>query len=113
METSYEEMSLANLGAGAATELFDEELQAALYNIGDPNTPAKAVREVTLKVKIRPNEDRSAASVEIQADSKLAPARPVETHVFMGMDGDRVRAYENNPRQPELPNVTPIEEGRK
>lgn len=110
METSYEEMSLRNLGAGAATELFDEELRGVLENIGDPNTPADALREVVLK--IRPNSDRSAAAVEIHATSKLAPVKPVETHVFMGMDGDRVRAYENNPRQPNLPNVTPIEEGR-
>lgn len=94
--------SLRSLGGGAAVELFDVELRKALENIGDPNTKADAPRVVMLKVKITPNEERSAATVAISAGSKLAEYKPFGTVFFLGTDGDEVQAYENNPKQKDL-----------
>jgi hypothetical protein len=51
-------VSLQNLGGGAAIELFDLELQKVLENISDENTRPAVVREITLKVKIKPGDDR-------------------------------------------------------
>lgn len=116
-EVTNEEVSLKTLGSGAAIERFDVELQKVLENIADPNTDPKKVREVTLKMKIFPNEERSYAVMEIHTDRKLAPMKPYETGAFMGSDGRRTRAYENDPKQQKLPgtdsgNVRNFEEGQ-
>ena len=105
MKVKYEEVSLRSLANGAAVELFDAELQRVLQNIGDPNTAPKESRVITLKVKIIPNEERSAASVSVAVGSKLAPFKPYGTLFIIGAEGDRVQAYENNPVQPELPDT--------
>jgi len=75
-------------------------LDKVLQNIGDPNTDAEATRTITLKIKIKPDENRELAGVQIDAESKLAPHRPVGTSVFVGKKDGRVVAVENNPRQP-------------
>jgi len=93
---------LINLKDGAAVELFDFELQKVLDNIMDPNTKAEAVREVTLKIKIKPDKDRSFGPVEIQPSSKLAPQAPVMTQIFFGQDRDGAVAHEYNPKQGDL-----------
>jgi len=89
-----ERLSLANLGKGAAVERFDDELQKVLENILDPNTRPDLVRSVTLTVKIKPNEDRDFANVEIQATSKLAPYDHVPTHIYIGTEKGRAVAVE-------------------
>jgi len=92
-------LSLANLGAGAAIERFDDELQAVLNNIADPNAAEKAAREVVLKVKIKP-EDRNYAKIEIVCASKLAPAESYATNIYIGADvRGRAEAFEHNPEQ--------------
>ncbi|MHC1744867.1 MAG: hypothetical protein AB9873_17820 [Syntrophobacteraceae bacterium] len=98
-------VSLENLGGGksdrmsAAVELFNVEFQRVLDNCLDPNTKATEKREVTLKVKIKPDEDRESCLVEIHATSKLAAIRPYPTNIFLGKDGDRAVAVEHDPKQ--------------
>lgn len=87
-------VSLANLGEGAVIEAFDTELQRVLQNIVDPNTDAKQAREITLKVKIKPDSERSIGMVSIVATSKLAPAKPVESTILIGSAGKLVTATE-------------------
>lgn len=78
-------VSLENLGSGAAVELFDDAMQKVLANINDPNTKAQAVREITLKVKIKPvGDQRDVATVEMQAIPKLAPVQPASTSISIG-----------------------------
>jgi hypothetical protein len=97
-----EKVSLATLGGGAAVERFDHELQKALNNIADFNTPPEAVREVTLKVRIKPNQDRDFTSVQIIATSKLAAIRPEATSFYIGSDAGEAIATEYNPKQERL-----------
>lgn len=98
-----EMVSLANLGGGAAIERFDHELSRILENISDPNTDPKAVREITLKVKIKPTQDRSAGPVEISCTSKLAPVATFPAMLYIQKDrSGRVRAFEHNPGQTSL-----------
>jgi len=79
-------LSLSNLREGAAIEQFDHCLQQVLDNIQDPNTDAEGVREITLKVKFKPDKDRALGEVTVQASSKLAPTKAVLTRVFLGID---------------------------
>ena len=72
--THGESLTLENIGLGAGVEKFTVALNQVLLNCLDPNTSEKAVREITLKVKIRPlNEMRTEAAVTIDCVPKLAP----------------------------------------
>ena len=93
------QVSLQTLGSGAAAELFDDELGKVLANVVDVNTDHKTAREVTLKVTIRPNEDRTFGAVTIAASSKLAPVKSVGTAFFIGKRAGRAVAMERDPRQ--------------
>jgi hypothetical protein len=97
-----EKVSLATLGGGSAVERFDHELQKVLNNIADFNTPPEAVREVTLKVRIKPNQDRDFTSVQIITTSKLVPIRPEATSFYIGSDDGEAIATEYNPKQERL-----------
>ncbi|HKX31346.1 MAG TPA: hypothetical protein VJ302_26915 [Blastocatellia bacterium] len=99
---SIQTVSLANLGDGSAVERFNYELQRVLNNISDPNTEAKTPREVTLKVKIKPNIDRDFSAVTIEVRSKLAAIRPVETSFHLSNVGAETVATEYNPKQEEF-----------
>lgn len=51
-------LGLENLKDGAAVEMLNDELQRVLANIQDVNTDSKQVRELNLKIKIKPSEGR-------------------------------------------------------
>jgi len=111
MQGSYQEASLANLNSGAVEELFDAELKKLLANIADPNTKAELVREITIKIKVRPNETRESAITQIAVTGKYAPIKPHEGFVLFGNDGAKITAYTADVKQPELiepDNVTPF-----
>jgi hypothetical protein len=87
MITSNIQLSLANIRGGAVVEAFDAELEGVLENMQDPNTNPTAVREITLKLKIKPDEDRAMGDMEFTVwPSKLAPRRVVTSKMIMGIN---------------------------
>jgi hypothetical protein len=94
-----EHVNLNNLSNGAAVEMFNRELEKVLENICDPNTSPTTAREITLKVTLKPNEDREVGIVAIASNAKLAPVKSVATMVYIGKKSGRFVATENNPRQ--------------
>lgn len=92
--SEFEKVSLRNLCAGAASELFDRELNAALDNMADRNAKVKAKREIILKVTLVPTEDRSRAAVEVTCVSKLAGANPIESSFDLVQEGRKQSAYQ-------------------
>jgi len=102
MEVTHgESLTLENIGLGAGVEKFEQALKQVLENCLDPNTPEKAIREITLKVKIKPlNEARTEAAVTIDCIPKLAPAKTFPTRIFLGKDiRGNVEAHEVNANQ--------------
>ncbi len=94
------EISLQSLCEGAAGELFDLELQKLNDNIADPNTDPKIIREVVLKVRFRPDENRERAAMEVGVTLKLAPRKGHGALAWFGKDNaGRQIAVENNPNQ--------------
>jgi len=81
-------VSLASLSEGAAIERFDLALQEVLTNIMDPNTDWKKTRTVTLKMTIKPNENRDISGYIVDVDKKLAPIKPFGNTLFTGQDKD-------------------------
>lgn len=68
------ELNVATLSQGGAVERFQDELSRVIANITDPNTPAKKTRTVTLKMTIKPNEQRNMAEVLVATSSTVCPA---------------------------------------
>jgi uncharacterized protein YuzE len=81
-------VDLNSFANGAMAERFNQELQKVLDNIVDPNTDPKKSRKVTLTVTITSNENRELANVSVKADSKLSPARNIETQLLMDYDSN-------------------------
>lgn len=96
------EVTLETVGGGAALELFERELRDVLKNIQDPNTDAEATRSIALTVSFSPHEDRESAGIAVAAKTKLAPARPHVSHVYIGQKDGRLLAVEHDPRQSDL-----------
>jgi len=94
-------MSLATLAGGAAVEKFDAELDRVLQNIADINTTG-AERSVSIKIKLKPDPERSFCRVAVQVSSQLAPEEPFGTQMFLGREGNHTVAYEHNPEQLKL-----------
>lgn len=101
MENLMEKLSLANLRGGAAVEMFDTEMEKVLDNIIDINT-GDGAREVTLKVKLRPDKDRSFCAVEVHVASKVQPSEAVQSQLFLGRERGKTVAFEHNPEQLQL-----------
>ena len=92
-------VSLETLGQGAAVEMFSDELRIVLENVLDPNTKATATRSVTLKLTIKPDDDRAFASTALECTSKLAPTRPVGVPIYIGKHAGQAVATERDTRQ--------------
>lgn len=103
------ELNVATLSQGGAVERFQDELTKVITNITDPNTPAKKARTVTLKMTIKPNEQRNMAEVIVATSSTICPANPIETSIYIGANpktgeiGASEMASGENPMQSILP----------
>lgn len=106
MQEASDLVSLANLGRGGAIERFDDEFARALDNVLDVNT-GESARTITLKVKLKPNKDRSFCMVDVSCSASLASASPFQTQIFVGKDRGKSIATEHNPEQLKLPITEP------
>jgi hypothetical protein len=93
-------IDFANVNDGAMTEGFGIELQKALANIADINTPATATRVVTLQLILKPHSDRTVIETEFKCSSKLADIETHKSKIYMGAteDGSPI-AFDADPRQ--------------
>lgn len=94
--------SLDDLAGGALLELFHAEWEKVLENIADPNTSAEAQRSLSIKLTIKPGEDRDTGRIAINVGSKLAPAAGTKTQVYFVREKGRLVALEHNPKQLQL-----------
>jgi hypothetical protein len=76
-------ISIATLADGAVIERADYQLQRALEDIQDPNTSAETVREVVIKLRLKPSVDRTDAIVSIQTSAKLAAMKPRDVQISL------------------------------
>jgi len=96
------DVSLDNLAGGAVVERFNDALAEVLTNILDPNTTL-AKRAISLKVEIKPDENRDFGAIDITCKTTLAPSTPLKTKIYIGRDKTGPVATEYNPQQLSLP----------
>ena len=93
-------VTLETLGLGASIEKFEDAFKKVLENILDPNTHATVAREVVLRVKIKPSEERTDATVLIDCQAKLASLKAFPTRIFIGKSlNGQPEAHEVNANQ--------------
>ena len=63
ISNEYKKVEIDNIGGGVVKELFKRELLKVCENIDDVNTNAKDARVITLKISLKPSEDRTTADV--------------------------------------------------
>jgi hypothetical protein len=81
-------MLLDGMLGGAIHEKFNNELSIVAANIQDPNTSAKAKREITIKLTISPDEDRTLGEYEVSVYSKLCPAKSIKGKMVFGLNSE-------------------------
>jgi hypothetical protein len=77
-------INIGNVNDGAMIDGFEIELQKALSNIADLNTPATATRAVRLELILKPHSDRIVIETEFKCSCKLAPIETHKSKVFLG-----------------------------
>lgn len=95
-------VALPTLGNGALNELFDRELERVVTDILDLNSEPSAVRTITVKVAIKPDENRNFGQVGLSVSSSLGKPKPVGTQMFFGRKDGKVIAVEGIPAQSEM-----------
>lgn len=80
------ELNLSKLANGAIQEKLDGELKKLFENIHDPNTSPVAKRAITIKLELKPDENRQVVSMTSDFSLKLAPVDGVNTTVLTGKD---------------------------
>lgn len=94
-----QDLSLDTLAEGGAVEQFNEALERVLVNIRDLNMDPKAARGITLKVKLKPTEDRKSAIVSVDVTTSLASPRRLGQTVFIGERNGKPVAVTHDTRQ--------------
>ena len=80
--------SLDALMDGAVTERFNHELQKLWENIYDMRTDPEKVREISLKFRFKPNQNRDSAVMSYDVTVKTAPPQPIQQTVLMRQRDD-------------------------
>ncbi len=101
----FHKASLETINDGKAINQFNYELKKAIENCQDVNTETGFVRVVTLKVRIKPTDDRQRAAVTFQAESKLAPDAAGTDQMIFSKEG----AFISSARQLHFEDVTEID----
>lgn len=82
--------SFLEIGRGAMLERFDYELEKAVDNILDPNTPASKPRKITLTLTLKPNSERNTIGHDVVVKSTLQPTNPISGSTAIMPDKDGV-----------------------
>ena len=96
------QVELATFQRGVVIDMFNEEFNKVLRNIADDNVNPDAVREITIKVSVKPDKTRRTATTKVDVTSKLAPLNSSDGMMFIDIGAGKACAYEDDYEQMEL-----------
>lgn len=105
------ELKISTLEGGAVIERLDEALKEVLTDCGDINKLPDSAREITCKIKVKPDEYRSFLKITIDVNTKLGLRHPVNAKAFF--DEDTCEALEPTGKQQELPFEIPKDDNKQ
>src|ERR1700690_710684 len=98
-----ETMNLGNICEGKGLDVVDNTIQKVLNNIRDLSTAAEQKREIIIKLKFEPAENRELGTVSFPCGAKLASIKPAKGNFFIAQRWDgTVPGYARDPKQAEL-----------
>lgn len=108
-------LTIQDLEQGAVLERMEHELMEVLEDCADINKVADSVREITCKIKIKPDMNRCVLTIGIETGTKMGKRHPVLTKAFMDDTG---QAFEPRAKQVDLfsgeqDNITVIGGGKR
>lgn len=77
---------LSQLAGGAIQEKVDHELVKIFNNIHDPNTEAEDKRTMTIKIELKPDENRQTIKTTSNISIKLANVKDTSATILTGKD---------------------------
>ncbi|HGA1205579.1 TPA: hypothetical protein ACIRGN_000877 [Streptococcus suis] len=72
-------LDLSSIADGGLQEKLNNELARVIENILDPNTDPTVKREVSIKLVLKPNDQRNSVDTIMEVKSKLAPQVKLST----------------------------------
>ena len=100
MEQQPQAITVDNVCGGALPAAFELSVRKCLANIMDPNTPARAKRQVVMVLTLAPKDDRVTVDCALDCTEKLANVLGVESRLFVGKDEEgTLYALTDDPRQ--------------
>ncbi|TDM12675.1 hypothetical protein [Macrococcus bovicus] len=88
------DLNLNTILDGAVQEKFEEEMEAVLKNIHDPNTDPSKARKVVIEFKISSDSRRETLKTEVTAKHSIIGKEPVTATLLTGEDSKGVHAKE-------------------
>lgn len=88
MSEQFRKMEITTLGDGAVIERVNIEMAKVFANIIDINTDPTASREIHLKIKFKPSDDRLSCATSVSCSSKLCSMEQLVKRVYFGENGE-------------------------
>jgi len=88
-------VTIFTIGNGVLAELFDRELEKVVEDVLDLNSIATAPRSITIKVMVKPDENRNFGHVGITVASSIGKPKPVGSTMYFGRKNGKIIAVEN------------------
>lgn len=105
--------SIKDVNGGGVIEALNDAIAVLAANMADVNTQPDKQRELTLKVKFKPNKERSFVTITHEVTTKLAPQQPQEIAAIIDRREGCTTLFEayadTNPNQHTLPGTMPGE----
>ena len=92
-------VTLNTITGEVVSERFQNVFRQVLEDIADPAKKAEAAREITIKLKITPDDTRMNCEVESSVTASLAKSKPVKSHMEVTLGGDGPTARIMNAKQ--------------
>lgn len=99
---SYEKVTLENFAYGALEEKLQYELKKVKDNIADINTEFSKPREIIIKIKLLPNEERNTILHETSIVTKLAPIKSSVGSLRLANQKGQLDLFQETSRDQEL-----------
>lgn len=100
--SQLKQITLDNLAGGAASEIFERELNSVARNIADQNTDPKKTRKIVLTISFTPDENREEVKLSVSAKATIVPVKPANKTIHLGKLDGKPTLFANNQRQGEF-----------
>ncbi|HEL1763685.1 TPA: hypothetical protein TXY87_001372 [Streptococcus suis] len=88
-------LDLSSIADGGLQEKLNNELARVIENILDPNTDPTVKREVSIKLVLKPNDQRNSVDTIMEVKSKLATQVKLSTTILVGQNYETGEIHAN------------------